>query len=184
MTAMHSRTFAAGLGGALLIALAGTPPAAANLDEEPVEIDRSEFSDNNATDSGRADHQARLLYYRSQPLLLRYLMSTIEGRIILYRYWLFRQMYGRPNPQPQTEPTPIQEPQPGDLPAESILDELDDNGPLPMVGEPGSGTALKAFDEIGTAEGPPVESILDQIDESPKPAVNQAAPPQIVETKN
>jgi hypothetical protein len=180
--AMCIRTLAAGLGSALLIALAGIPPAAANLDE-PVEIDRHELFDNNATDSGRADLQARLLYYRSHPLLLRYLMSTVEGRIILYRYWLFRQMYGWPNLQPRTEPAPIQEPQPGDLPAESILDELDDNEPLPMVGEPGSGTALKAFDEIGNPE-PPAESILDQIDESPKPAVNQAAPPQIVETKN
>jgi len=105
---MHIRSLAAGLGSALLIVLAGMPPAAANLDEEPVEIDRSEFSDNNATDSGRADNQARLLYYRSQPLLLRYLMSTIEGRVILYRIWLFRQMYGWPSPQPQTGPAPIQ----------------------------------------------------------------------------
>jgi hypothetical protein len=179
---MRIPTFAAVLGSALLIALAGMPPAAANLDEEPVEIDRHEFGDNNATDSGRADHQARLLHYRSQPLLLRYLMSTIEGRVMLYRIWLFQQLYGWPNPQKQTGPAPIQEPQPGDLPAESIFDEIDDNEPLPMVGEPGSGTALKAFDEIGTSEPPPV-SILDEIDESPKPAVNQAAPPQIVETK-
>lgn len=182
MTAVRIRAFAAASIGALLIALANVPPAAANLDDEPVEIDRREFSDNNATDSGRADHQARLLYYRSQPLLLRYLMSTIEGRVILYRIWLFRQMYGWPNPQPQTEPAPIQEPQRGDLPAESILDTFDDDAPLPMVGEPGSGTALKAFDEIGASEPPPV-SILDQIDESPKPVVNQVAPPQIVETK-
>jgi len=67
---------------------------------------------------------------------------------------------------------------PGDLPAESILDEFDDDSQLPMVGEPGSGTALKAFDEIG-GSAPPPESILDQIDESPKPAVNQAAPPPV-----
>jgi len=178
---MRIPTFATGLGSALLIALAGMPPAAANLDEEPAEIDQREFGDNNATDSGRADHQARLLHYRSQPLLLRYLMSTIEGRVMLYRIWLFQQMYGWPNPQPQTQPAPIQEPQPGDLPAESIFDEIDDNEPLPMVGEPGSGTALKAFDEIGASEPPPV-SILDQIDESPKPAVNQATPPKVIQT--
>ena len=179
---MRIRTLAAGLGSALLIVLADMPPATANLDEKPVEIDQREFSDNNATDSGRADRQARLLYYRSQPLLLGYLMSTLEGRIILYRYWLFRQLYGWPSPQPRTAPAPIQEPQPGDLPAESILDELDDNEPLPMVGQPGSGTARKAFAEIGNGEAP-TDRILDQIDESPKPAVNQAAPPQIVETK-
>lgn len=176
---MRIRTLAAGFGGALLIALAGVPPAAANLDEEPVEADARAFGDNNATGSGRADRQARLLYYRSQPLLWRYLMSTIEGRIILYRTWLFRQMYGPKPTPPQAEPAPYQEPQPGDLPAESILDELDDNSPLPMVGAPGSGTALKAFDEIGNGE-PPATSILDQIDKSPKPAVNQATPPAAV----
>jgi hypothetical protein len=176
---MRIRSLAAAGIGALLIALTGTPPAMANLDDEPVEIDRSEFNDNNATDSGRAMYQARLLYFQSQPLLWRYLMSTIEGRIILYRYWLFRQMYG-PKPTPtQSQPAPYQEPQPGDLPAESVLDEIDDDGPLPMVGEPGSGTALKAFDEIGDGTPPP-ESILDQIDESPKPAVNQATPPPVV----
>ena len=179
---MRIRTLAAAGIGGLLIALAGSSPALANLDDEPIEIDRSEFNDNNATDSGRAMYQARLLYFRSQPLVWRYLMSSIEGRIILYRYWLFQQMYGRPNLQPQTQPAPVQEPQPGDLPSESVLDEIDDDGPLPMVGEPGSGTALKAFDEIGDGTPPP-ESILDQIDESPKPAVNQATPPQIVETK-
>src|SRR6185312_16083069 len=102
------------------------------LDEEPVETDRDAFADDNATDSGRADPLARLLYYRSQPLLWRYLMSTIEGRVILYRYWLFRQMYGPKPTPPQAEPAPYPEPQPGDLPAESILDEFDDDSQLPM----------------------------------------------------
>lgn len=162
--------------GIAALLLASAPPAAAN--EEPVEIDRGAFTDNNATDSGRADRLARLLYYQSQPALLRYLMSTIEGRVILYRYWLFRQMYG-PMPTPtRAEPAPYPEPQPGDLPAESVLDEIEDDSPLPMAGEPGSGTALKAFDEIGDG-APPPESILDQIDESPKPAVNQATPPLV-----
>ena len=54
----------------------------------------------------------------------------------LYRYWLFRQLYWRPSP-PQTQPAPPAETQPTDLPAESILDLLDDNEPLPMVGMPG-----------------------------------------------
>lgn len=175
MTAVR-RTLAAAAIGALLIA--GTAPAVANLDDEPVENNSGAFADNNATDNGRATDQARLLYYRTQPLLWRYLMSTVEGRIILYRYWLFRQMYG-PKPAPaQSAPTPYPEPQPGDLPAESVLDQIDDDSPLPMVGEPGSGTALKAFDEIGDGVPPPV-SILDEIDESPKPAVNQAAPPSV-----
>lgn len=174
---MRIRTLAPVLGGALLLAVASVAPAAANLDEEP-EVDQPAFTDNNATDTARAEHRARLLYYRSRPLLWRYLMSTIEGRIILYRYWLFRQMYGPKPTAPQAAPAPYQEPQPGDVPSESVLDELDDNGPLPMVGEPGSGTALKAFDEIGSSTPPPV-SILDEIEESPKPAVNQAAPPTV-----
>lgn len=171
---MRLRTLAAAAAGVLLIASA---PAAANLDEDPVEIDRGAFGDNNATDSGRADRQARLLYYRSQPALLRYLMSTVEGRIVLYRYWLFRQMYLQPKP-PRADPAPYPEPQPGDLPAESVLDQIEDDSPLPMAGEPGLGRALKAFDEIGDGAAPP-ESILDQIDESPKPAVNQATPPSV-----
>jgi hypothetical protein len=175
VTAVRIRTLAAAGIGALLIAAAS--PAAANLDEEPVEIDRDAFPDNNANDSGRAARLTRLLYYQSHPALLRYLMSTIEGRIILYRYWVFRQLYLQPT-LPQAGSAPYPEPQPGDLPAESVLDQMDDDSPLPMVGEPGSGTALKAFDEIGDSTPPPV-SILDEIDESPKPAVNQAAPPPV-----
>ena len=183
---MRMRSRAASLGSALLIALAGTPPATANLDE-PVEIDRNEFADNNATDSGRVDRQAHMLHYQSRPALLRYLMSSLEGRIILYRLWLFQQLYWQPKPpaaEPQSAPLPAPQPgpmpEPGDAPSESVLDQLEESGaPLPMVGAPGSGTALKAFDEIGNAEPPPVESILDQIDESQKPAVNQAAPPPV-----
>lgn len=173
---MRARLFAIILAGAALISLAGVTPAAATLDE-PAEIDPRGVADNNAGDNARALHQARLLYFQSQPALLRYLMSTMEGRYFLYRYWLFRQLYWRPSPT-QTQPAAESETQPADLPAESILDELDDNDPLPMVGMPGTGTALKAFDELG--EGPPpATSILDEIDESPKPAVNRAAPPPV-----
>jgi hypothetical protein len=177
VTAVRIRTLAAASIGALLIAAAS--PAAANLGEKPVEIDRDAFPDNNANDSARAARLAKLLYYQSQPALLRYLMSSIEGRIILYRYWLFRQLFLQPMlPRAGAAPAPFPEPQPGDLPAESVLDQIDDDSPLPMVGEPGSGTALKAFDEIGDGTPPPV-SILDEIDESPKPAVNQVAPPPV-----
>jgi hypothetical protein len=174
VTAVRLRTIAASLGAALLLAFAGAPPAAATLDEEPVEADRRD-DNNNATDNERA---ARLLYFQRQPAMVRYLLSTLEGRAILYRLWLFRQLYWRPSPPAAATATPLPEPQPGDLPAESILDGIDDDGPLPMIGAPGSGTALKAFDEIGSGAPPPV-SILDQIDESPKPAINQAAPPRV-----
>jgi len=170
------QSLATRLGCALLIALLKVQPAAANPDQ-PAPIDPSGFPDNNAADNAQALRQARLLYFHSQPALLRYLMSTMEGRYFLYRYWLFRQLYWRPSP-PQTQPAPPAETQPTDLPAESILDLLDDNEPLPMVGMPGSGTALKAFDELGDGP-PPATSILDDIDESPKPAVNRAAPPPI-----
>jgi hypothetical protein len=173
---MRARLLPITLAGALLITVAWMMPAAATLDE-PTEIDPRGVADNNAADNARALRQARLLYFHSQPALLRYLMSTMEGRYFLYRYWLFRQLYWRPAP-PQAQPGPASETQLVDLPAESILDELDDNEPLPMVGMPGSGTAMNAFDELG--DGPPPEtSILDEIDESPKPAVNRAAPPPV-----
>ena len=186
--AMQIRLATAGLCAALLLGGAGAWPAAANLDEiDDQEIERKDFVQGGATDSGRADRQARLLYYQSQPALLRYLMSSLEGRIILYRLWLFQQLYWQPKPpaaEPQSAPQPAPQPgpmpEPGDAPSESVLDQLEESGaPLPMVGAPGSGTALKAFDEIGNAEPPPAESILDQIDELPKPAVNQAAPPPV-----
>ena len=168
------RSSAAVLCAALLLAAA---PATANLDEPEIEHDADATARGNSTDSGRVAHQRLMLYYQTQPALVRYMMSTLEGRIILYRIWLFRQMYWHPKPPASgSTSTPLPEPQPGDLPAESILDEFDDDGPLPMVGEPGSGTALKAFDEIG-ASAPPPTSILDEIDDSLKPAVNQAAPP-------
>ncbi len=170
------RTLATRLGCALLIALLGMKPATATLDE-PTEIDPRGVADNNAGDNAQALRQARLLFFQSQPALLRYLMSTMEGRYFLYRYWLFRQLYWRPS-STQTQPDPASDMQPADLPAESILDELDDNDPLPMVGMPGSGTALKAFDELGDGP-PPATSIPDEIDESPKPAVNRAAPPPV-----
>lgn len=168
------RTLATRLGCALLIALLTVPPAAANPDQ-PTPIDPRESPENNAADNEQTTRQARLLYLHGQPAMLSYLMSTVEGRIILYRYWLFRQLYWRPSPS-QTQPAT--EAQPADLPAESILDELDDNEPLPLVGMPGSGTAFKAFDEIGDGP-PPATSILDEIDESPKPAVNRAVSPPV-----
>lgn len=88
---------------------------------------------------------------------------------------------------------------PIDGPAESILDQMDENqAGLVLVGMPGnaqeSGGAAGAA--TGTQVAPaPDESILDQMDESPapprplvnpdsaKPAVNQATAPQIVEAQ-
>lgn len=178
---MRFRLRAAGICLALLLASAGAPPVAAN---EPDEIEGRDFAGGNATDSGRIERQARLLFYQTRPALVRYLMSSMEGRVVLYRLWLFRQLYWQPRP-PAAEPQPGPMPEPGDAPAESVLDEIEENGePLLMVGLPGSGTALKAFDDIGNAETPPPESILDQIEDSPKPAVNQATPPKAVETNN
>jgi hypothetical protein len=176
---MKLRHHAAGLCVALLLASTGASQVTANLDEE-VDIQK-DFSGGNATASGRAQARARLLlYYQAQPALLRYLMSTLEGRIIVYRYWLFWQLYGRPPAPQQAAPAPTPMPEPGDLPSESVLDQIEESDAPPvLVGMPGSGTALSAFDEIGNAEPPPADSILDQIDESPKPAVNQAAAPTV-----
>jgi hypothetical protein len=173
---MKLRRHAAGFCVAVLLASVGASQVAANLDEE-VDIQK-DFAGGNATASGRAQAQALLLYYQAQPALARYLMSTLEGRIVLYRYWLFQQLYGRPPAPRQSAPAPM--PEPGDLPSESVLDQFEESDAPPvLVGMPGSGTALLAFDEIGNAEPPPADSILDQIDESPKPAVNQAAAPTV-----
>ena len=87
-----------------------------------------------------------------------------------------------------------------DAPAESVLDQIDESqAQLPMVGEPGSeagtpGGASTTAPSTGEAATPPPESILDFIDQpgpqatgappdATKPAVNQAAPPPVVQVK-
>jgi hypothetical protein len=101
---------------------------------------------------------------------------------------------GKPAP---TTPEPVEAPELElltDAPAESVLDQIDERqAPLPMVGEFGSTSAATLPAPAPPAEttAPPPESILDYLDSAPpqatqdpaKPAVNEAAPPQIVETK-
>lgn len=97
-----------------------------------------------------------------------------------------------PTPAPAAAPAQAAAPeQPIDGPAESILDQIDEaQAQLPMVGELGTSSAAT---NAAPADTPPPESILDYLDAAPqhtaakdatKPAVNQAAPPQIVETNN
>jgi hypothetical protein len=179
---MPLRHRAASLGLALLLASIGPSQVAADEPDDiegGQEIDQQNFAGGNAVDSGRVDRQARLLYYRTQPALLRYLMSTLEGRAVLYRYWLFRQLYWKPAAPKPAAPARAPMPQPGDLPSESVLDQIDErDAPPVLVGMPGSGTALSAFDSIEGGEPPP-ESILDQIADSPKPLINHVAPPTV-----
>ena len=165
------RAFLLSLAAALLMA-----SAVATANPEP-EIDDKEFKGGNAMD--RLTAVVSTLPREYWPL--KYMMSTIEGRILLYRYWLFRMMYGRPG-APTATGGAAPAPQPGldDAPAESIMDQMDENNAPPvLVGEPG--TRLQSLDAMGEIPTPPAESILDQMDESPKPAVNQATPPKLVE---
>lgn len=181
---MPLRHRAARLGFALLLASVGPSQVAADEPDDiegGQEVDQQDFAGGNATDSGRVDRQARLPYYRTQPALLRYLMSSLEGRAALYRYWLFRQLYWRPPaPQPAPAPRPVP-PQPGDLPSESILDEIDErDAPPVLVGTPG-GAFVPALDSMGGPDAPVVSS-LDMIEDSRKSAVDQAARPKIVQS--
>lgn len=164
------RAMLLGLATALLLA------SSAIANPEP-EIDDRIFKGGNAI-----DRIARLAGALPQEYLpLKYMLSTLEGRILLYRYWLFRMMYGRPGtPTASGEAAPMPEPDLDGPPAESVLDELDESqAPPVLVGEPG--TRLQSLDTMGAIGTPPPESILDQIDESPKVAVNQATPPKLVE---
>lgn len=148
----------------------------ATANPEP-EVDDQEFKGGNAMD--RIAATARMLPQEYWPL--KYMLSSIEGRILLYRYWLFRMMYGRPGTPTTSGETPP-EPQlgPDDAPAESVLDQMDESDAPPLlVGEPG--TRLQSLDAMGAIPTPPAESTLDQIEESPKPAANQATPPKLVE---
>jgi hypothetical protein len=170
------RALLLGLATALLIGSAF--PAAANTDPEPDPEDQ---------DTGRGNAIDRLMLLHGVPLhflpreywMARYLASTIEGRILLYRYLVFRTLYWRPLvPGAGVGVTPA--PEPDNEPAESILDQMDEaDAQLPMVGEPGQ--RLQSLDAMGEIPTPPPVSILDQMDESPNPAANQATPPKLVE---
>lgn len=176
------RTSLLGLAAALILATA-IPRAVAN--EEPV--DDAGFDGGNAMD--------HLPYIAATPFhflprefwMAKYMLSTIEGRILLYRYWLLRMNYRwwiptvpRGSDTPSVD-TPPDNPLGVDAPAESVLDQMDErDAPLPMVGEPGQ--RLQSLDAMGAIPTPPEESILDYIDDSPNPAVNQATPPKLVET--
>jgi hypothetical protein len=165
------RAFLLGLAAVLLMA-----STVATANPEP-EVDDKEFTGGNAID--RLAAAVRMLPKEYWPL--KYMASTLEGRILLYRYWLFRTMYGRPStPAASGELVLMQEPDPGSPPAESILDQMDeDDAPPVLVGEPG--TWLQSLDAMGEIPKSPAESGPDQTKESPKPAVNQATPPKLVE---
>ncbi len=161
------RALLLGLAAALLL----TASAVANLEPE---IDNREFKGGNMID--RLAATARLLPQEYWPL--KYLLSTYEGRILFYRYWLFRMMYGRPSaPEPSGGLVLMQEPDPTAPPSESVLDQMDESDLSPvMIGEPGS--QVRSLDAMGEIKTPPAPG---QADESPKPAVNQATPPKLVE---
>lgn len=181
------RTRLLSLAAALCLATA-IPQTSAT--EEPT--DDEHFDGGNAMDN--------LLYIAATPFhflprefwMTKYMLGTIEGRILLYRYWVLRTSYyywwARPTePRAGSAPaadtpgdTPADNPLGVDAPAESVLDQMDESdAQLPMVGMPG--TQSQSLDAMGAIPTPPPESILDFIDESPNPAVNQATPPKVVE---
>src|SRR5262245_2921440 len=104
------RAIILGTAAALLLA------SSAIANPEP-EIDDREFEDGHATD--RSARMAAALPKEYWPL--KYMLSTLEGRILLYRYWLFRSMYGRPSTPTASggSTTPLPEPDPTAPPAES-----------------------------------------------------------------
>lgn len=164
------RALLLGLAAALLLA------SSAVANPEP-EIDDQEFKGGNMID--RLGAAARMLPKEYWPL--KYLLSTYEGRVLFYRYWLFRMMYGRPGaPAGSGETTPsVQEPDPNAPPSESVLDQIDEIDAPVMIGEPGN--QLRSLDAMGEIKTPLAESAPDQTGESSKPAVNQATPPKVVE---
>lgn len=165
------RALILGVAAALLLA------SSAIANPEP-EIDDREFKGGNAMD--RLAAVASQLPREYWPL--RYMLSTIEGRILFYRYWLFRTMYGRPSaPAASDELVLMEEPDSDSPPAESILDQMDEgDAPPVLIGEPG--TRLQSLDAMGEIPKPSAESTSGQIEQSQKPAVNQATPPKLVET--